>query len=101
MFKQMRVLHIAYREERNEKHLVSADLCKRLCTLARMVFLCSHMVVTLWKNAVYGKLVGDHTTVDKWLTYHVVVGYEIIDQGKCFSPKDPNDYDLSMEKFES
>ena len=44
----------AYREDRNEKHLVSADLRERLCTLARMVISYSHLV-TLWKNAVYGK----------------------------------------------
>jgi hypothetical protein len=63
-----------------------------------MVISYSH-VVTLWKNAVFGKGVGDHTTVDKWLTYRVVIGYELIDQGKRFSPKDPKDQDLSMDKF--
>ena len=86
-----------YREDRNEKHLVAADLCERLCTLARMVISCSH-VITLWKNAVYEKSVGDHTTVDKSLTYCVVIVYELIDQGKHFSPKDPKDSDLTEDK---
>ena len=31
-------------------------------------------------------------SVDKWLVYSVVVGYEVIDQGRCFSQKDPKEY---------
>ena len=42
----------AYKEDRNEKHLVAANLCERLCTLARMVIFYSHLF-TLWKNAVF------------------------------------------------
>ena len=87
----------AYREDRNEKHLVAADLCERSCTLAMMVIFFSHLV-TLWKNAVFQKCVCDFTTVDKWLTYRVVIGYDLIDQGKNFSPKDRKDSDLSKDK---
>ena len=47
----------------------------------------------LWKS------VADHTTVDKWWPYRVVIGYELIDQGNRFSSKDPKDQDLSMDKF--
>ena len=65
---------------------------------ARIVISYSHLV-TLWKNAVFGKRVGDHTTVDKWLTYHVVISYKLIDQGERFSLKDPTNSDLSEEKF--
>ena len=54
----------AYREDRNEKHLVASDLCERLCTLARMVISYSHLF-TLWKNKVHGKRVCDLNIVDK------------------------------------
>ena len=87
----------AYREDRNEKHLVASDLCERLCTLARMVISYSHLF-TLWKNKVHGKRVCDLNIVDKWLSYRVVIGYELIDQGKRFSQYDPIDNDLSKDK---
>ena len=87
----------AYREDRNEKHLVASDLCERLCTLARMVISYSHLF-TLWKNKVHGKRVCDLNIVDKWLSYRVVIGYELIDQGKRFSQNDPIDNDLSEDK---
>ena len=87
----------AYREGRSDKHFVASDLCERLCTLARMVISYSHLF-TLWKNKVHGKRVCDLNIVDKWLSYRVVIGYELIDQGKRFSQYDPIDNDLSKDK---
>ena len=34
-------------------------------------------------------------SIAKWLTYHVTIGYAVIDQGKHFSPKDMKDEALS------
>lgn len=39
----------------------------------------------------------DIATLDKWLTYHLVIGYELIDQGKCCSPSDPKEDLLSAD----
>ena len=32
---------------------------------------------------------ADVKSVDKWLTYCMIVGYKVINQGRCFSQKDP------------
>ena len=95
MFKQTRVLHV---EKTEMKNILFQLISVRGCALLLGWLSYSH-VVTLWKNAVYGKSVAYHTTVDKWLAYCVVIGYELIDQGKRFSLKDPNDHDLSIDKF--
>ena len=73
----------AYREDRNEKHLVASDLCERLCTLARMVISYLHLV-TVWMKFVTHKSKADVKSVDKWLTYCVAKGCEVIDQGKHY-----------------
>ena len=86
-----------YREDRSDKHVVASNLCEQLCTLARMVISYSHLF-TVWNNAVHGKRVCDLNIVDKWLSYRVVIGYELIDQGKRFSQYDPIDNNLSMDK---
>ena len=59
-----------------------------------MVILYSHLV-TVWMIFVTHKNKADVKTVDKWLTYSVVLGYEVINQGRCFSQKDPKDKHLS------
>jgi len=81
-------------EAKSVDRLVATDLCERMCTLARMVISYSHLV-TVWKVVVCGKSNADITTVDKWLTYRVCLGYVIIDEGKRYSKKDPKDNDLS------
>ncbi len=52
----------------------------------------------MWKNVVHGKRVCDLNNIDKWLSFRVVFGYELIDQGKRFSQNDPNDNNLSADK---
>ena len=89
----------SYMEESNELHLAPTDLCKRLCTLARMVISYSHLV-TFWQTALTRKPTSESAMmVDRWLTHRVVIGYELIDQGKRFSPKDPKDDDLSADSW--
>ena len=38
---------------------------------------------------------ADVKSVDKWLMYRMVVGYKVINQGRCFSLKDLKDEYLS------
>ena len=89
----------SYMEESNELNLASTDLCNRLCTLAWMVISYSHLV-TFWQTALTRKPTSESAMmVERWLTHRVVIGYELIDQGKRFSPKDPKDDDLSADSW--
>ena len=51
--------------------------------------------MNVWMKFVTHDNKADFKSVDKWLMYHVVGGYEVIDQGRCFSQKDLKDKYLS------
>ena len=70
-----------FKIESHEGSPSATDVCKQLCTLAQMVISYSHLV-TVWMK--YHKNKADVKSVDKWLMYHVVMGYKVIDQGKLY-----------------
>ncbi len=61
-----------------------------------MVISYSHLV-TVWKKVVPQKRKADIKFVNKWLMCHVVIGYKVIDQRKCYCQKDPKENDFSVE----
>ena len=75
-----------FKTESCEGSLSATDVCKQLCTLAQMVISYLHLV-TVWMKFVTHKNKAEVKSVDKWLTHRVVIGHEVIDQGRCFSQK--------------
>ncbi len=72
-----------------EGSLSATNVCEELCTLAQRVISYLHLV-TVWMKCVTHKNKDDVKSVDKWLTYSVVICYEVINQRNGFSQKDPN-----------
>ena len=83
-----------YRESATPQHLVATDIIDRMWYLAWAVISYSHLF-TVWKRVVSEKSRSEINDLDKWLTYHVIIDYTFIDQGKCYSQLNHKDSHLS------